>query len=80
MKLVNIEYYALLRDQAKVDQEKLETNCETLGELYIFLMEKYNFTLPLEMIQVACNDEFSTHDSELNSGDKIVFIPPVAGG
>jgi len=80
MNTVNIEYFAILRDQAKTEKEILETDCKTLGELYQFLKERYHFTLPIEIIQVALNDEFSTHDSNLSSGDKIVFIPPVAGG
>ena len=80
MNIVNIEYFAILRDQANIEKEVIETECNTPEELYQFLKEKYNFTLPIGMIQVALNDEFSTHDSILSNGDKIVFIPPVAGG
>lgn len=80
MKSISIHYFALLRDQANCENEEVETTCETLGDLYHFLKEKYDFSLPLEMVQVAVNDEFSSHTNLINNGDKIVFIPPVAGG
>jgi molybdopterin converting factor small subunit len=31
-------------------------------------------------LKVAINDEFAAWDTQLASGDTIVFIPPVAGG
>ena len=80
MKSVNIEYFALLREEAKRDLETIETSKITLGELYHELKERHSFSLPLEMVQVALNDEFSQFEREFKDGDKVVFIPPVAGG
>lgn len=80
MKLINVKYYALLREQAGLSHEDIEVSCQTYGELYKDLQKKYQFTLPLEMIQVAVNDEFSEISENIIEGARVVFIPPVAGG
>jgi len=80
MKSINIQYYALLREQAGLKEENLKVQCRTYGELYNHLQEKYQFTLPAEMIQVAVNDEFALLHQEISDGARVVFIPPVAGG
>lgn len=80
MKNINVRYFALLREEAGLDQERLSVSCRTYGELYSFLKDKHKFTLPLEMIQVAVNDEFSHLNHEVSDGSNVVFIPPVAGG
>lgn len=80
MKSIDVRYFALLREQAQRDQERLQVECKTYGELYQWLKERHGFTLSLEMIQVAVNDEFSSMNRELRDGERIVFIPPVAGG
>jgi molybdopterin synthase sulfur carrier subunit len=80
MKTINIRYFALLREQANLDEEQLSVSCKTYGELYQFLQSKYHFTLPLEMIQVAVDDQFAHLDFEIQESARVVFIPPVAGG
>lgn len=80
MKIINIRYFALLREEAGVEQEKLCLSCKTYGEVYEFLKDRHKFSLPVEMIQVAVNDEFSHLHHEVVEGSSIVFIPPVAGG
>jgi molybdopterin synthase sulfur carrier subunit len=32
------------------------------------------------MLKVAVNEEFAAWDQPLAGGDRVVFIPPVAGG
>jgi molybdopterin synthase sulfur carrier subunit len=80
MKSVEVRYFALLRELAGKEREILKINCETYGELYCQLADRYSFSLPLAMIQVAVDDEFSQLDQPISDGVKIVFIPPVAGG
>jgi len=80
MKKITIQYYAVLREKRGVNEESIETNAGTLHELYEELQEKYHFELSINSLKVAVNDEFSDWQSRLNSGDKIVFIPPVSGG
>jgi len=80
MKSVHIQYFAMLKEQAGKGQETLSVTARTLGELYLHLTEERHLSLPLSMIQVAVNDEFSRLDREINEGDRVVFIPPMAGG
>jgi molybdopterin converting factor small subunit len=41
---------------------------------------RHGFTLPLSMLRVAVNEEFRDWSSPLAANDRVVFIPPVAGG
>lgn len=79
-KSVEVDYFAVFREQRKTDRETLETSAATLIELYRELRERYDFPLPPEAVRVAVNDEFASWDSELDHGDRVAFIPPVAGG
>ncbi|MFZ0550852.1 MAG: NTP transferase domain-containing protein [Steroidobacteraceae bacterium] len=77
---INIQYYALLREQAGRSSETLVTTAVTPRELYEQLRQRYPFSLAPEMLRVAVNSEFSDWGQRLNAGDSVVFIPPVAGG
>ena len=79
-KKVNIKYFALLRDQAKVESETHESTSKTYSELYEELKKVHGFTLDSSMIQIAVNDEFIDKNSTIEDGAKVVFIPPVTGG
>lgn len=80
MKDVQVDYFAILKDQTGRSSEKVSTKSATLRELYQELSDRYSFTLEPKLIQVAVNDEFAGLDQPVCSGDRIVFIPPVAGG
>lgn len=80
MQSIKVVYFASLREKASVQDETLELTHQNFAELYEHLNQKYAFGLPSEMIQVAVNDEFASMKDQIKSGDKIVFIPPVAGG
>ena len=77
---IRVQYYALLREQAGRSSEVLHTRARTARELYVELAARYPFTLPADMLRVAVNAEFGDWAQPLNSGDAVVFIPPVAGG
>ena len=79
-KIIHIEYYAALREQRGLKQEDVETSVNTVIQLYTELQKKHNFRLPTSILKVAINEEFSGWNTEINSGDTVVFIPPVAGG
>ncbi len=70
----------MLREKSGKTNEEYQTNSATYAELYSELSHQYGFDLPLSMIQVAVNDEYSTVDKNIAEGDRVVFIPPVAGG
>lgn len=77
---IDVQYFALLREQAGRGSESLETRARTPHELYAELQSRYGFTLPADMLRVAVNDEFGEWSQPLAAGDSVVFIPPVAGG
>lgn len=77
---LNIQYYALLREQAGRSAESIQTSAATPQDLYSELRVRFGFTLLPEQLKVAVNSEFSEWSRELINGDSVVFIPPVAGG
>ena len=77
---INVQYYALLREQAGRSSESLVTDAATARELYEELKGRYPFSLAPEMLRVAINSEFGEWTQPLHDGDSVVFIPPVAGG
>lgn len=77
---IEVSYFALLKEQAQKNQEVIEFAGGTPRELWGKLAEAYGFTLTLEDIKVAINDEFVSWDTEIIENDRVVFIPPVAGG
>ena len=77
---INVQYYALLREQAGRSSESLVTAAVTPRDLYQELKGRYPFSLAPEMLRVAVNSEFGDWGQRLREGDSVVFIPPVAGG
>jgi molybdopterin-guanine dinucleotide biosynthesis protein A len=79
-KRLDIQYFALMREQAGRSEESLETAAATPAELFAELNARYHFTLAREQLKVAVNSEFADWSRRLDGGDAVVFIPPVAGG
>jgi molybdopterin converting factor subunit 1 len=79
-KNIRVQYFALLREQRGLADERLATTADTPAGLYAELRTRHGFTLPVEQLRVAVNDEFARWDAPLRDGDTLVFIPPVAGG
>jgi molybdopterin-guanine dinucleotide biosynthesis protein A len=77
---INVQYYALLREQAGRSSESLVTRAVTPRDLYLELKGRYPFSLAPEMLRLAVNSEFGDWAQPLREGDSVVFIPPVAGG
>jgi sulfur-carrier protein len=80
MKSINIHYFASFREKTGVQEESLQVNSLTYGDLFEELSRKYKFDLPLSMVQLAVDDEFVSFSAPVSDGSKVVFIPPVAGG
>jgi molybdopterin converting factor subunit 1 len=77
---ITVQYFALLREQAACSEEQVASAAPTAGALYAELKARHGFTLPERSLKVAVNDEFAPWDQPLNDRDRVVFIPPVAGG
>jgi sulfur-carrier protein len=77
---IHVQYFAALREQAGRAGETLATGSGTAAELYDELRTRHGLGLPRSMLKVAVNEEFAAWDRPLADGDRVVFIPPVAGG
>lgn len=80
MPKLDVHYFALLREQRGLSQEKLTTAAATPAALYDELRTRHGFTLPGDRVRAAVNDAFVDAAAPLRDGDRVVFIPPVAGG
>jgi molybdopterin converting factor small subunit len=80
MKHVRVQYFAMLREQARCSEELVETAAPTPGGLYGELAARHGFSLPAERVKVALNGEIAPWDTPLEDGARLVFIPPFAGG
>lgn len=79
-KTISVQYFAILREQRGVTEERLTTAAPTPTALYEELRARHNFTLPGDRVRAAVNDTFVGPTAPLRDGDRVVFIPPVAGG
>jgi molybdopterin converting factor subunit 1 len=77
---IHVQYFAALREQAGRGSETLVTASRTTADLYDELRKLRNLALPRSILKVAVNEEFAAWDRPLADGDRVVFIPPVAGG
>jgi len=79
-KTVSVQYFAILREQRGLAEERLTTAAATPAALYDELRARHKFTLPGDRVRAAVNDAFVDAAAALREGDRVVFIPPVAGG
>jgi len=80
MLTLHVQYFAILREQRGLTHETLTTAAATPTALYDELRARHAFTLPADRVRAAVNDEFVSATHPLRDGDRLVFIPPVAGG
>ena len=79
-KTVQIQYFAVLREQRGLSEERVSTAAATLAALYEELRARHGFALPGDRVRAALNGDFAPASTLLRDGDSLVFIPPVAGG
>ncbi len=79
-KSVSVSYYAILREQRGLGTEEVPTMAVTASDLYEELRARHGFTLPASRVRVAVNDDFQPWGVAVEDGDRIAFLPPVAGG
>lgn len=77
---ITVEYFAQLREQAGCSRETWQPQAPDAAGLYEELRRHHGFNLDREHLRVAVNDGFAEWDVVLQEGDRVVFIPPVAGG
>ena len=77
---VTVRYFAVLRDQAGVGEEQIETDSVSARQLINELIITRNLSLPSPLIRPAVDNKFVEDDYPMTDGCTIVLIPPVAGG
>jgi len=77
---VHVQYFAVLREQAGRGSEAIQTVAADPEGLYEELRRLRGLSVPRSMLRVAVNEEFADWQRPLEDGDRVVFIPPVAGG
>ena len=77
---IKVQYFASLRDSTLVPEEIIETDAQTLLELYNQLEKKYTFNIEPKYLRASRNDEYVEFDISLHDLDSILLIPPVSGG
>lgn len=79
-KKITVKFFALLREQAGCREVTLDTAASTPAALYAELMSTRGLTVPSAILTFAVNERYVPADTPLAMGDRVAFIPPVAGG
>jgi molybdopterin converting factor small subunit len=76
----SVRYFAVLRELAGCSQESVVSLAGTPAELYQELAAKRSLGWKRELLRAVVNERYVEMDAPLNDGDRVVFVPPVAGG
>lgn len=78
---IHVQYFAILREQARCREETLHTAAATPAQLFAEVRTLHPaISLMQSMVKVSVNAQFRDWSHPLQAGDSVVFIPPVAGG
>ena len=78
---INVRFFAILREQAGVATLTAETVAPDAAALYAELQQRFpGLSFPASLLKVSVNERYAELTTPLTAGDRVVFIPPVAGG
>ncbi len=77
---LHVRLFAVLREQAGCSNLELDTTARTPADLYAELQTRHPLTFPAALLRVSVNERYADMAAPLAAGDRVVFIPPVAGG
>lgn len=82
--MIDLLYFAWVRERIGLPREKLETQAKTVAELVEELKareERYALAFAdLASLRVALDQELSTFDAPLAGVREVAFFPPMTGG
>ena len=82
--MVEVLYFAWVRERIGVPKEKVETSAATVSELVDELRgreERYALAFSdLSALRVAVDQELSEFDAPLEGAREVAFFPPMTGG
>jgi len=77
---IKILYFAQLADLAGKAEETRELKNSSVAVLFEELKTDYRFPHEFKQLQVAINHQLSAHETGLQDGDTLAFLPPMTGG
>jgi molybdopterin converting factor subunit 1 len=77
---IHVRFFAVLREQAGCSTLEVDTAAPTPAALYAELQATRAITFPANLVRVSVNERYAEMTAPLATGDRVVFIPPVAGG
>ena len=80
MKTITVRYFAMFREHAGIDEEKLMLEATTAADVFSATRERHGSIKPSGHCKVAINDVMADWDSPISDGDSVLLFPPVAGG
>jgi molybdopterin converting factor small subunit len=76
-----VRFFAVLREQAGCSTVELDSTAGDAAALYAELQGRYpGLGFPAHLLKVSINERYAAMDTPLAAGDRVVFIPPIAGG
>ena len=82
--MIDVLYFAWLRERIGLPKERLETNAATVAELVEELKareERYAMAFAdMASVRVAIDQELTTLDAPLAGAREVAFFPPMTGG
>lgn len=80
LRQLHVRFFAVLREQAGCSVVTVDSLATTPAALYTELQTKYALTFPASLLRVSINERYAEMSTPLAAGDRVVYIPPVAGG
>jgi len=78
---INVRFFAILREQAGCSVCDASSAATDATQLYAELQQRFpGLVFPVHLLRVSVNEKYVPATSPLAAGDRVVFIPPVAGG
>lgn len=78
---LHVRFFAILREQAGCSSAEVESAAADAQALYGELQRRFpGLTFSPALLRVSINERYAAMNAPLTAGDRVVFIPPVAGG
>jgi molybdopterin converting factor subunit 1 len=78
---LHVRFFAILREQAGCAACEASSAAANAQLLYAELQQRFpGLTFPAHLLRVSVNESYAAMDAPLAAGDRVVFIPPIAGG
>ena len=77
----HVRFFAILREQAGCAAVEATSAASDAAQLYAELQQRFpGLVFPAHLLRVSVNERYVAMDAALSAGDRVVFIPPIAGG